>query len=122
MLAPLRRFLRRILFRSFPRLRGDVTFTLESGVELHGLAPETFYLPSAEERTNLRPGDFAKLMFRMTDGEQTAVERMWVLVREVRPDGYVGILDNEPFCTLSIQRGLSLQFHADHVIGIRPAA
>jgi hypothetical protein len=103
----------------WPQLDGPVTFTLDSGVELHQEAPDTFYLPPEEERTSLRPDDFAKLIFRITNGEKVAVERMWVRVREVRPEDYVGTLDNQPYCTEAIHIGLRVEFHADHVIQIR---
>ena len=36
------------------------------------------------------------------------------------PFGYTGVLDNDPFCTDRIQRGLTLEFNADHVIDNRP--
>jgi len=101
-----------------PRLKGPVTFTLDSGVELHEESPDTFELPSEEERTCLRPRQFAKLIFRMTDGENVAVERMWVMILAVTPDGYRGMLDNHSDCTQSIGRGLIVDFRAEHIIQI----
>jgi len=105
--------------KQLPHLEGEVTFTLDNGVELHEEFPDTFALPSEAERTRLVPGQFAKLIFRMTDGEQVAVERMWVMVREVTSAGYRGELFNQPYCTQSILRGLVVEFRAEHVIQIR---
>ena len=37
---------------------------------------------------------------------------------EVRPESYVGVLDNDPYCTDEIRSGMRVEFHADHVIQI----
>src|SRR5690349_2189589 len=95
-----------------------VTYTLDNGAEIHKEAPDTFYFPPAEERESLRPGDLVKLIFRIEFGEEAHVERMWVRVAEVRPESYVGILDNDPYCTDEIHSGMRVDFHADHVIQI----
>jgi hypothetical protein len=55
-----------------------VTYTLDSGVEARAEFPETFMLPSEADRTSLGRGDLAKLMFRISDDDREAVERMWV--------------------------------------------
>jgi len=103
----------------FPRVDdGPATFILDSGVEIHEVYPETFYLPPAEERETLQPGDLAKLIFRITGGKRTAVERMWVIVEKVRKGNYVGVLDNDPYCTESIRHGLVVAFQPKHVIQI----
>lgn len=95
-----------------------VTYTLDSGVELHREAPETFYIPPSELRENLKPGDLVKLVFRIEFADEAHVERMWVCVTEVRTEFYVGILDNDPYCTDEIRSGMRVEFHADHVIQI----
>ena len=94
-------------------------YTLDSGVEAHHAAPETFMLPPERDRRSLGRGDFAKLMFRLSDGNREAVERMWVRVQSVQGDEYVGILDNEPQSTSAIGVGLRVEFKADHVIQIQ---
>jgi uncharacterized protein YegJ (DUF2314 family) len=96
-----------------------VTFKLDSGVEAHAEFPETFDIPSASDRESLGEGDLAKLMFRFSDGERTFVERMWVRVQKVGPDGYVGILDNNPDGTDEIRAGMRVEFAAEHVIQIQ---
>lgn len=95
-----------------------VSYTLDNGAEIHREAPETFWLPPIEQRETLRPGDLVKLIFRIEFGEETHVERMWVRVTEVRAESYVGVLDNDPYCTDEIQSGMRVEFHADHVIQI----
>ena len=107
---------------AFPKLEGPVTFVLESGVELHEESPDTFPLPPVQKRRSLKPGDLAKLVFRITDGEKVCVERMWVIVRSATPEGYIGTLDNDPYCTQEMQSGLEVEFSPDHVIGIDHAA
>ncbi|WEZ83986.1 hypothetical protein P6U16_04440 [Rhizobium sp. 32-5/1] len=97
---------------------------LEDGEEYHRAAPETFWIPDRETREGLQPGDFAKLIFRISiDDPHTpvAVERMWVLVRERVDGGYLGILDNDPDAideNEEFWRGIELPFAACHVINI----
>lgn len=79
-------------------------------------------------RQSLYPGSFAKLIFRIAvDSEATpeAHERMWVIVREVVVDGYLGMLDNEPTTIAandSLWVGTELPFEALHVIDVQHAS
>jgi hypothetical protein len=97
---------------------------LEDGEARHAEAPETFWLPPRRRRECLRPGELAKLIFRISvddDNEGVAVERMWVVVRETIPDGYLGVLDNEPGAIAEndeLWLGTELPFSAKHVINI----
>ncbi len=95
-------------------------YTLDSGLDAHNASPDTFLIPPERDRRSLGRGDFAKLMFRLLEGE--AVERMWVRVEEVQPHGYVGILDSEPQSTDTIELGTRVEFTADHVIQVQRAA
>lgn len=104
-------------------LRMAATFKLDSGLRRHIEFPDTFEVPSQEMRENLLPGDLAKLIFRIRVGNAVHIERMWVEVVEIKPEYYVGVLDNDPFCTDEIRSGMRVDFHADHVIQIeRPDA
>jgi uncharacterized protein YegJ (DUF2314 family) len=58
-------------------------------------------------------------MFCFSDGNESTVERMWVIVREKTKEGYVGVLDNAPYCTEQIQSGVEVSFQPRHVIAIR---
>ncbi|MEH6789006.1 hypothetical protein [Parasphingorhabdus sp.] len=93
----------------------------------HAEAPDTFSIPSEQERQSLAVGDFAKLVFEIwvDDPEESAsVERMWVIVSEVLENSYIGILDNEPD---GIEKnddfwcGSEIPFGAKHIIQIDKA-
>lgn len=45
-------------------------------------------------------------------------KRMWVLVKERLDGWYLGILDNDPYCTDRIQAGMELWSQPRHVIDI----
>lgn len=100
-------------------------WALRNGVEAHMAAPQTFWIPDEATRRNLKPGDFAKLIFEIrVDNEQEplAVERMWVVVREVVGDRYVGLLDNEPDSIAENPEfwvGTEVPFGPDHVINVQ---
>ena len=94
-------------------------YTLDSGVDAQAESPETFRIPSANDRASLGRGDFAKLIFRFSDSNREFVERMWVRVETVGPDGYVGILDNNPCGTGEIRAGGRVKFNSNHVIQIQ---
>ena len=99
-------------------LSGEVTYTLEDGEQYHAENPGTFEIPSLEQRRNLKNGDIVKLMFRISNGKDSLVERMWVIVRSSSRDGYVGSLDNDPGCTKKIRAGMKVSFQPRHVINI----
>ena len=54
-------------------------FTLIDGEARHIAYPDTFHIPSMEERQKLEPGQYVKLGFQ--EGENT--ERAWVQVKTV---------------------------------------
>jgi uncharacterized protein YegJ (DUF2314 family) len=91
---------------------------LDSGVERHREAPDTFEIPSDTKREALRPGDLVKLIFRISVDGEVHVERMWVEIVHAFPEYYVGTLDNKPYCTDEIPHGTRVEFHADHIIQI----
>jgi hypothetical protein len=97
---------------------------LEDGEARHAEAPDTFWIPDRHRRESLEAGDLAKLIFRISvdhADENVSVERMWVLVRERTPDGYLGVLDNEPGAIAENDEfwpGTELPFSAKHVINI----
>ena len=97
---------------------------LENGEAYHAKAPDTFWIPERDRRESLEAGDLAKLIFRISvdnANDNVAVESMWVLVRERTVDGYLGVLDNEPFAIAKngeFWLGTELPFSAKHVINI----
>tara|TARA_R110000787_G_C13179494_1_gene421674 strand:+ start:166 stop:561 length:396 start_codon:yes stop_codon:yes gene_type:complete len=97
---------------------------LEDGEVYHADAPSTFWIPEREDRENLQPGDLVKLIFQISlddPDEPIAVERMWVLVRERLPEGFLGLLDNDPSAigeNDEFWSGIELPFQTRHVIDI----
>lgn len=93
-------------------------YTLDDGEEINREAPETFWIPPRDERENLLPGELVKLIFRISLGEEQHVERMWVIVKERKANGYVGVLDNDPYCTTELRSGEPIEFRPEHVIQV----
>jgi len=96
---------------------------LEDGEQYHRDAPNTFLIPELALRKILRPGDFAKLIFKIAvEGDEGAIfERMWVIIRERAPEGYIGMLDNEPDGIPENDRlwlGTELPFAYRHIIAV----
>lgn len=85
--------------------------------EMHRRAPETFWIPSAEERATLRPGQPVKLAFHQR-WISPVVERMWVTVIRREGNGYVGRLSNEPDVITALQLGDVVRFTMTNVIKI----
>ena len=96
----------------------DVSYVLDDGEQLHREFPDTFGIPSAKDRTNLKPGQIVKLMFRITAGKEELVERMWVIVARKDGSGFVGELDNQPTLTDKMRPGMPVRFEPRHVIDI----
>jgi hypothetical protein len=88
---------------------------LRSGVEHNRLYPDTFWIPSQEEKARIAPGTPVKLMFGMKDGWG---ERMWVTVTEVKKDRLVGTLRNQPIGIPRLYWGDKVKFHRDDIIDL----
>ncbi len=88
---------------------------LESGVERNRAYPDTFEIPSDEDKQLIQPGDLVKLLFELRDGWG---ERMWVEVTEVRKRRIVGRLWNTPAGIPRLWPNDKIKFNRDHVIGI----
>lgn len=99
---------------------------LDDGEQINREFPQTFLIPDLAGRKILQPGDYAKLIFRIAvEGDDpVAVERMWVIVRELIPGGYMGMLDNEPDAiseNSSFWCGVELPFEYRHIIAVEHA-
>jgi hypothetical protein len=88
---------------------------LKSGVKLNRAHPETFWIPSGEEKELVSPGDYVKLVFEMRAGFG---ERMWVEVIAVGRRYAVGRLSNMPCGIPRLAPGTLIRFRLEHVIGI----
>jgi uncharacterized protein YegJ (DUF2314 family) len=103
-----------------PTLEDD-GWQLESGVERHAEAPETFEIPEEEIRSRLVPTCLAKLIFALRSAEGPQVERMWVQITGYTETGYVGVLDNDPRTPdAPIAAGQVVEFGPDHIIDAEP--
>ena len=101
-----------------PTLDAD-GWELESAERRHAAHPGTFWIPARQEREALRPGDGAKLLFRLAGG----TERMWVIVRQREGPWYVGVLDTTPAAApdelpAALRRGTDVVFGPEHVADI----
>src|SRR5262249_15623364 len=96
---------------------------LESAERRHAQHPDTFEIPSREERESLRPGALVQLLFLLTgkegDTEYTQCERMWVNVLGARGGTYFGHLESKPVISEVLAPGLRIEFGLEHVCTIR---
>lgn len=66
---------------------------LESGVDLNRASPDTFWIPSSEEKAQIAVGDHVKLVWCV---QRLPGERMWVEVTSRSGDDFAGRLRNDP--------------------------
>lgn len=87
-------------------------WTLDSGVTLNRMHPDSFWIPDEEERVNVPIGAVVKLLFqpRLEHGE-----RMWVEVTKRTRRGYVGKLRNLPYFVEGLEFGDKVRFRAEHI-------
>jgi len=92
-------------------------FSLVSAEERHAESPDTFQIPSREEREGLCPGDHVKIIFETATGRP---ERMWVRVEDVGEDCYLGSIANKPaFIPPHVLKfGDEIVFGPEHVASI----
>jgi hypothetical protein len=96
------------------------TYTLDDPRIVQREAPYTFFLPSQREIDSVRPDDVVKLIFRSEpEGSDYGAERMWVIVKEVRPDGLIGVVDNHPFDMPQLKAGATVRFQPYNIISIK---
>ncbi|MDP9164686.1 MAG: DUF2314 domain-containing protein [Actinomycetota bacterium] len=90
---------------------------LESGTEQNRLYPDTFWVPSSEEKSRIAVGTFVKVMF-MDRGKRC--ERMWVEVTKMNGTCYEGTLSNLPIWVRGVRPEARVRFTGDHIINIDP--
>jgi len=86
--------------------------------------PDTFHRPPSKEIGAVRPGDFVKLLFGISDATPGGpdAERMWVIVSSVENNGqFSGRLRNEPHSIRSLKVNDEIAFEANHIIDIMQA-
>jgi len=90
---------------------------IDSGLERHRQHPDSFWVPDAEEKAELRPGDSVKLMWSVKH-YAAAGERMWVEITHRKGDQLVGRLDNWPVF-VHLRPDETIKFHVDDIIDYR---
>lgn len=100
-------------------LTGRIIFRwhLTSGVERNRLHPDTFDIPTFEDKAVIEPGDVVKAMFEMKKPERWG-ERMWVDVMKVKRRHIVGRLSNQPIGIPRLCFGDKVKVRFDHIIDI----
>lgn len=88
---------------------------LESGTEAHARHPNTFWIPSEDEKAAVTPGTLVKLMFHV---RKLGGERMWVEVTGVEGRRWRGRLVNDPFFIPRLRPGDEVKFTPDEIIDI----
>ncbi len=101
---------------------------LVSGVAMNEQHPDTFSIPSVEERSKVVPTDFVKLGFEIANedsenagGVTTLSERMWVEVRGVYGPYLWGTLSNQPSfdgAEIDLNFGSQVIFLPEHILDI----
>lgn len=89
---------------------------LRSGTKAHESHPETFWIPSEQEKDEIEPGFRVKLMFDLKGGG----ERMWVEVDAVKQGRFVGTLWNHPAFIPKLNAGDKIKFQRHHIIDVLP--
>lgn len=87
----------------------------------HAAFPDTFPIPTEEERQALRTGDMVKLVFVLDPPPESGpnAERMWLEVRNASDDGsYDGWLTNQPVVVTALEPSALVAFEPRHVAGI----
>jgi len=81
--------------------------------------------PLAEERDNLEPGTYVKLLFRFAaedaERQDNETERMWVLITDRDDEYYVGTLANDPHYDRVLKCDDIVHFHPLHIMEILAA-
>ena len=98
----------------------ELRFWLVDVVEHRKAHLFTFELPDEWNRTSVKVGEWAKLIFAFPTQLEHSFERMWVKVVDATPILYRGVLDNEPATSGFIALGHRLSFEPRHIISIWP--
>lgn len=89
-------------------------YTLVDGIERNESNPNTFWIPSEEDKNSLIVGDMVKLGFLDKQGNG---ERMWVVITEKDGGSFKGTLANNPvFLKLTYDDEISFEFK--HIIDL----
>lgn len=104
-------------FKGKPR---QTRWQLADAVAMNTRYPEDFWIPSTSQILFLRPTDIVKLIFEPRKADDELVgERMWVTITEVKEDGFIGTLNNDPIVWHEyLSNGETIYFSAENIIDI----
>lgn len=90
---------------------------IDCGLERHREYPDSFWVPSADEKAALQPGDLVKLMWSVRPKSKGAAsgERMWVSITRREGDQLEGALESWPV-VVYLEPGETVKFHIDDII------
>lgn len=96
----------------------EKNWKLENAQSIADEFPYTFYKPSKEVISQLKPGHQAKLIFEFNSDDPKAprAERMWVEITAINDNGFSGYLDNEPAYIQDLKYKDPIEFQECHVI------
>lgn len=107
----------------------DDFWQLRNGEESHRDNPDTFLIPSLNDRKALKVGDAAKVILEIECEAQAGEidiesERGYLIVSEIVGDKFIGILDFQPCCieatdeSVYLRFGVEIPFSLEHIIDI----
>ncbi len=106
------------VMKKIPTMDND-NYALMDGEAQNKKFPESFHIPTLNDRQGVGEGDVVKLVFEAGDNVGRGVsERMWVIITQKEDDFFVGILDNDPYIIADIESGQEVHFESRHIIGI----
>jgi hypothetical protein len=94
-----------------------MAYALVSGIDRHQRSPNSFLIPSPDEKSAVKPGDYVKLIFSQGD-ESLPAERMWVKVTSREGDSLRGTLASEPYAVTQLAFNALIEFETDHIIAV----
>lgn len=92
-----------------------MTYTLVNGLLAHAEHPDTFEIPSQQDKAAIQVDDYVKLIFQQGGAMP---ERMWVLVTEMDGDKLKGMLSNHPINIESLEHGDEVLFGTEHIVSV----
>ncbi len=90
---------------------------LGDGDQRHRDHPDTFWVPSPQDKAAIEVGDIVKLAFDQTWPGGYG-ERMWVRITKVGPKKLEGVLRNEPIFIPRLSWNDTIKFERKHIIDI----
>lgn len=97
-------------------------WTLENAEERQANAPNSFPIPSREERESLVVGRRVQLLFNFLNRDEHGAiidcEKMWVTIESTRDQNYTGCLENAPATSNLVSPGDIVTFEPANISSI----